>query len=43
VPYAIAPGSCAAYYPEATPLISLDARDPDSLTPAFKSVWVRVE
>jgi molybdopterin-dependent oxidoreductase alpha subunit len=42
VPYAIASGSVAAYYPEATPLVSLAARDPDSHTPAFKSTWVRV-
>jgi molybdopterin-dependent oxidoreductase alpha subunit len=42
VPYAIAPGSVAAYYPEATPLVSLAAHDPESHTPAFKSTWVRV-
>lgn len=42
VPYAIAPGSVAAYYPEATPLVSLAARDPESHTPAYKSTWVRV-
>jgi len=42
VPYAISPGSVAAYYPEATPLVSLVARDPESHTPAFKSTWVRV-
>jgi molybdopterin-dependent oxidoreductase alpha subunit len=43
VAYAIARGSCAAYYPEAMPLIALDARDPQSFTPAYKSVCVRVE
>jgi molybdopterin-dependent oxidoreductase alpha subunit len=42
VAYPVARGCCAAYYPEATPLIALDARDPSSFTPAFKSVWVRV-
>jgi len=42
VPYAIAAGSVAAYYPEATPLVSLAAHDPDSHTPAYKSTWVRV-
>jgi molybdopterin-dependent oxidoreductase alpha subunit len=43
VPYAIAAGSCAAYYPEAMPLIAIDDHDPASFTPAYKSVWVRVE
>ena len=43
VAYPVARGSCAAYYPEATPLITLDSRDPMSFTPAYKSVWVRVE
>ncbi|MCC5795646.1 MAG: FdhF/YdeP family oxidoreductase [Chromatiales bacterium] len=42
VEYAIAPGSLAAYYPEAMPLISLEAHDPTSRTPAYKSTWVRL-
>ena len=43
IAYAIARGSCAAYYPEAMPLIALADHDPASFTPAYKSVWVRVE
>ena len=43
VEYDIAAGSCAAYYPEAMPLIGLAAHDPASFTPAYKSVWVLVE
>ena len=43
VAYAIARGSCAAYYPEAMPLIALQDHDPKSFTPAYKSVWVRIE
>ncbi len=43
VAYPIARGSCAAYYPEAMPLIALEDYDPASFTPAYKSVWVRVE
>ena len=43
VAFDIAAGSCAAYYPEAMPLIGLEAHDPQSHTPAYKSVWIRVE
>ena len=43
VAYPIARGSCAAYYPEAMPLIALEDHDPESFTPAYKSTWVRVE
>ncbi len=43
IAYPIAPGSCAAYYPEAMPLIALADHDPASFTPAYKSIWVRVE
>ncbi|MBB3140924.1 FdhF/YdeP family oxidoreductase [Halomonas organivorans] len=42
VEYAIAPGSVAAYYPEANRLVPLDHIDPDSGTPSYKSVPVRV-
>lgn len=42
VEYAIAPGGCAAYYPEANVLVGLEHHDPDSRTPAYKSVWVEV-
>jgi molybdopterin-dependent oxidoreductase alpha subunit len=40
--YAIARGSCAAYFPEANGLVALDAFDAQSHTPAFKSVAVEV-
>jgi molybdopterin-dependent oxidoreductase alpha subunit len=43
VPYAIARGSCATYYPEAMPLIALESHDPRSFTPAYKSIWIRLE
>lgn len=42
VSFDIPPGCCAAYYPEANPLISLAHRDERSNTPAAKSVPVRV-
>ncbi|MFO1496390.1 MAG: FdhF/YdeP family oxidoreductase [Lysobacterales bacterium] len=42
VSYPIARGSCAAYFPEATVLVELDAHDPHSYTPAYKSIQVRV-
>ena len=40
VEYAISRGSCAAYYPEAMPLVALEDHDPVSHTPAYKSVVV---
>jgi molybdopterin-dependent oxidoreductase alpha subunit len=43
VAYPIAAGCCAAYYPEASPLVALSAFDPQSRTPSFKSVAVRVQ
>ena len=43
VEYAIAQGGCAAYYPEANVLVALAHHDRDSLTPAYKSIWVRVQ
>ena len=42
IPYDIAPGSVAAYYPEANGLVPLDYGDPASGTPSYKSVPVRV-
>ena len=42
VAHAIAAGCCAAYFPEANGLVDLGDRDPDSLTPAYKSIAVRV-
>ncbi|HVI91367.1 MAG TPA: hypothetical protein VM659_23935, partial [Dongiaceae bacterium] len=38
----IAQGSVAAYYPEANGLVPLDYHDPDSGTPSYKSVPVRI-
>ncbi|WP_316153738.1 FdhF/YdeP family oxidoreductase [Cupriavidus sp. BIC8F] len=42
IEYEIAPGSVAAYYPEANRLVPLDYIDEDSGTPSYKSVPVRV-
>jgi hypothetical protein len=42
VDYALPEGCCGAYYPEANGLVGLDQHDPDSLTPSYKSVPVRV-
>lgn len=42
VPYPIARGSCAAYFPEASGLVALEDFDPESRTPAYKSVPVQV-
>jgi molybdopterin-dependent oxidoreductase alpha subunit len=43
IAHPVARGCCAAYFPEATPLVALGDHDPASFTPAFKSIWVRVE
>ncbi len=42
VPYAFPDGGCAAYYPEANPLVPLYAHDPESFTPASKGIPVRL-
>ncbi|OUM01015.1 FdhF/YdeP family oxidoreductase [Variovorax sp. JS1663] len=42
IAYDIAPGSIAAYYPEANALVPLDYIDEESGTPSYKSVPVRV-
>jgi len=42
VRYALPDGCCASYYPETQPLIALDHSDPQSLTPSYKSVPVRL-
>jgi molybdopterin-dependent oxidoreductase alpha subunit len=42
VEYPIAPGGCAAYYPEANALVALEHHDPASRTPAYKSIWVTI-
>lgn len=42
VDYNIASGSIGAYYPEANRLVSLSYHDPESGTPSYKSVPVRI-
>ncbi|QIB34225.1 FdhF/YdeP family oxidoreductase [Ancylobacter pratisalsi] len=42
VPYAFPDGACAAYYPEMNPLVPLYAHDPQSFTPSYKAVPVRL-
>lgn len=43
VRYDIPPGCCGGYYPETQALVALEHVDPDSLTPSFKSVPVRIK
>lgn len=42
IAYKIARGSIGAYYPEANVLIPIDFFDPESGTPSYKSVPVRI-
>ncbi|PDQ18666.1 formate dehydrogenase [Mesorhizobium sanjuanii] len=42
VPYAFPNGSCAAYYPEANPLVPLYSHDPMSFTPSYKAIPIRI-
>jgi anaerobic selenocysteine-containing dehydrogenase len=42
VNYDLPSGCCASYYPETQPLIALAHCDPQSLTPSYKSVPVRI-
>ncbi len=42
VAYSLPEGCCGAYYPEVNPLVPLYARDPQSGTPSYKAVPVRV-
>lgn len=42
VPFGIAPGSLAMYYPEGNGLLALDAHDRRSGTPGYKSIRVRL-
>lgn len=42
VNYNIPEGCCASYYPETQPLVALEHRDPDCLTPSYKSIPVRL-
>ncbi len=42
IEYDIAPGSVAAYYPEANVLVPLDYLDKESGTPSYKSTPVRI-
>jgi len=43
VGYSLPNGCCAAYYPEANPLVPLYAHDPMSFTPSSKGIPVRIE
>jgi anaerobic selenocysteine-containing dehydrogenase len=42
ISYEIAPGSVAAYYPEANVLLPLSVGDKQSGTPSYKSIPVRI-
>ncbi|MEO7432064.1 MAG: FdhF/YdeP family oxidoreductase, partial [Dokdonella sp.] len=42
VAYDLPDGCCASYYPETQPLVALEHCDPDSLTPSYKSIPVRL-
>ena len=42
VPYKLPDGCCGAYYPETNPLVPLYSRDPQSHTPSYKAVPVRI-
>ncbi|KRB34622.1 formate dehydrogenase [Mesorhizobium sp. Root695] len=42
VPYSFPNGSCAAYYPEANPLVPLYSHDPMSFTPSYKAIPIRI-
>ncbi|MEM5366902.1 FdhF/YdeP family oxidoreductase [Paraburkholderia azotifigens] len=42
VEYSLPDGCCGAYYPEVNPLVPLYAFDPQSRTPSYKSVPVKV-
>jgi formate dehydrogenase major subunit len=42
VEYSLPDGCCGAYYPEANPLVPLYAFDPQSRTPSYKSVPVKI-
>ncbi|MBY0610988.1 MAG: FdhF/YdeP family oxidoreductase [Beijerinckiaceae bacterium] len=42
VAYSFPDGSCAAYFPEANPLVPLYAHDPMSFTPSYKCVPVKI-
>jgi formate dehydrogenase major subunit len=42
VPYRLPDGCVGAYYPEANPLVPLGLHDPQSHTPSFKAIPVRM-
>ena len=42
VSYNLPDGCCASYYPESQPLIALEHRDPECLTPSYKSIPVTI-
>jgi molybdopterin-dependent oxidoreductase alpha subunit len=42
VGYNLPDGCCASYYPEIQPLVALEYRDPECLTPSYKSIPVKI-
>ena len=42
VSYNLPDGCCASYYPESQPLVALEHRDPECLTPSYKSIPVKI-
>jgi molybdopterin-dependent oxidoreductase alpha subunit len=42
VGYSFPAGCCAAYYPETNPLVPLYAHDPQSFTPSYKGIPIRL-
>jgi molybdopterin-dependent oxidoreductase alpha subunit len=42
VSYDLPDGCCASYYPEMQPLVALEHRDPECLTPSYKSIPVKI-
>lgn len=43
ISYDIKQGCCASYFPEATPLVSLNIHDPKSFTPSYKLIDITVQ
>jgi molybdopterin-dependent oxidoreductase alpha subunit len=42
VSYNLPDGCCGSYYPEIQPLVALEHRDPECLTPSYKSIPVKI-
>jgi anaerobic selenocysteine-containing dehydrogenase len=42
VSYNLPDGCCGSYYPEVQPLVALEHRDPECLTPSYKSIPVKI-